>query len=291
MPLTVREPAVFVISNRLPVTLERTEDVKYETSSSSGGLCLTKISKEGLDTRGSQVLFQEIAVDVLTCPIGTDLSEFPKTLSEPAATERMEVLKERFKDVQLIISVDRLDYIKGIPLRISAIDALLTKHAECVGKVPSREDVESYQLLHTQIDESVSRVNGKYGEVDITPIQSLFSGVSKPELAALYAISDACIISSTRDGLNLVYFGHIACQQERHGVLLLSEFAGSAEFLQDSLQFNLWNVDEFAGAIYQLKMSKAERAHRWKRLWEWVSVNTASRWSEIFLKTLGVLNK
>jgi trehalose-6-phosphate synthase len=58
------------------------------------------------------------------------------------------------------------------------------------------------------------------------------------------------------------------------------------------LQFNPWNVDEFAGAIYQaLKMSKAERAHRWKQLWEWVSVNTASRWSEVFLKTLGVLNK
>ncbi|GAD94032.1 glycosyltransferase family 20 protein [Paecilomyces variotii No. 5] len=249
----------------------------------------------GLTTAGSQVLCGNRAVKVLSCPIGIDPGEFPNILSNFTVKARMEALKEKYRNVQLIISVDRLDYIKGIPLRIAAIDTLLTNNPECIGKVvllqilvPSREGVKDYRSLHTQIDNSISRVNGKYGNVEITPIQSLFSAIPKSELAALYAVSDVCVVSSTRDGLNLVSFEYIACQQERRGVLVLSEFAGAADMLDGSLQFNPWDVDEFADTMYKaLRMDKTERENRWERLWGWVSVNTAKKWSKTFLEALG----
>jgi trehalose 6-phosphate synthase len=116
---------------------------------------------------GSQVVFQNRIVDVL---IGIEPQEFTRILEEPAVQSRCEDLKEKYKGVQLMVSVDRLDYIKGIPLRIAAIDTLLTKHPELVGKIvllqvviPSREGVEGYRDLHASINETVSAVNGKYG--------------------------------------------------------------------------------------------------------------------------------
>jgi trehalose 6-phosphate synthase len=210
------------------------------------------------------------------------------------------MLNKRYQDVRLIVSVDRLDYIKGIPLRIDAMEAFLTQHPEYVGKVvllqvliPSREAVEGYRHLHHQIDESVSRINGKFGlclqnhpqlivhltiftgDIEYSPVQSQFSSVSKDELTALYAASDACIISSTRDGFNVVSLEYIACQQDRHGVLLLSEFAGAAEMLVDCIKFNPWDTNEFSEAIFQaVTMDEDEKRLRFDKLHSFVMRNT-----------------
>ena len=113
------------------------------------------------------------------------------------------------------------------------------------------------------------------GDIEYSPIQSQFSSVSKDELSALYAASDACIISSTRDGFNVVSLEYIACQQNRHGVLLLSEFAGAAEVLDGCVKFNPWNIDEFSAAIFQgLTMDEDEKRQRFGKLHSFVMRNT-----------------
>src|SRR3954466_13887813 len=104
------------------------------------------------------------------------------------------------------------------------------------------------------------------GDIEFSPVQLKISSVSKDELTALYAASDACIVSSTRDGFNIVSLEYIACQQDRHGVLLLYEFAGAAQVLEDCIKFNPWDVAEFSDAIFQaLTMSEEEKRMRFDK--------------------------
>lgn len=153
--------------------------------------------------------------------------------------------------------------------------------------------LNSHRQLYANINESVSRINGKFGlrplyppklstslisfagHVEFSPIQSQFSSVTKEELTALYAASNACIVSSTWDGLNVVSLEYIACQQERHGVLLLSEFAEAAKVLDGAIKFNPCDSLQFADTIYEaLNMAEDEKARRIKKLHEYVVENT-----------------
>ncbi|KAK7883594.1 hypothetical protein LTR67_011093 [Exophiala xenobiotica] len=236
----------------------------------------------GLDVTDSQVNYDGRAVQVVTNPIGIEPSDFHTVLQRPQVQSRIRSLRESYRDKKVLISVDRLDYIKGIPLRLEAMDALLTQHPDLIGKVvllqiliPSREDVEGYQRLHSSISERVSRINEKFGKIEFNSIHSMFNSVSREELAALYATADACVISSTRDGLNVVSLEYIACQREDPGVLLLSEFAGSAEFLNDAVKFNPWDTMGFAHSIYDaLTMDQDERSRRFKGLNRYVTGHT-----------------
>lgn len=133
-------------------------------------MTFSNAGESGLERRNSQIVFHNRTVTALTNPIGIESEKFGRLLDEPTVQDRCRDLKEGYKGMQLMISIDRLDYIKGIPLRIAAIDELLTKHPELVGKcallqviIPSREEVPGYQELHTSIDASVSAVNAKYG--------------------------------------------------------------------------------------------------------------------------------
>ena len=107
------------------------------------------------------------------------------------------------------------------------------------------------------------------------PIHFMHQSVSFEELLALYAVSDVCIVASTRDGMNLVSFEYIACQQERHGIMILSEFAGSAQSLEGSIIVNPWNIHDMARAIYQaVTMDDIERAQRFEQMNAYVQNNT-----------------
>jgi trehalose 6-phosphate synthase/phosphatase len=153
--------------------------------------------------------------------------------------------------------------------------------------VPSRTDVEEYQNLRATVNELVGRINGKYGSIDFTPIHFLNRSVSFEELVALYAVSDACLVSSTRDGMNLVSYEYITCQQENHGVLILSEFAGAAQSLNGSIIVNPWNTEELATAIYDaLTMDDAQRATNHQKLFRYVTKYTAAFWGLSFVKEL-----
>ena len=134
-----------------------------------------------------------------------------QNLAKESVKKRIHQLEQRFDGVKLIVGVDRLDYIKGVPQKLHALELFLTQHPEWIGKVvlvqlavPSRQDVEEYQNLRATVNELVGRINGRFGTVEFMPIHFMHKSLAFDELCALYAVSDVCLVSSTRDGMNLV---------------------------------------------------------------------------------------
>ena len=248
----------------------------------------------GLPTLPNAVEFDDRIVSVGAFPIGIDPDKFIEGLKRPEVKQRIETLKKKFQGTKIIVGVDRLDYIKGVPQKLHAFEVFLTEHPEWIGKVvlvqvavPSREDVEEYQNLRAVVNELVGRINGQFGTVEFTPIHFLHKSVEFNELIALYATSDVCLVSSTRDGMNLVSYEYIACQQEKHGALILSEFTGAAQSLNGSIIVNPWNIEELALAIHEaltLPKEKCDANH--EKLFKYISKYTSAFWGESFVKEL-----
>lgn len=165
----------------------------------------------GLPTMPNGAEFEGRYVHVGTYPIGIEPSQFEEGLRRESVQARIKALERKFESVKIIVGVDRLDYIKGVPQKLHALETFLQDHPEWIGKVvlvqvavPSRQDVEEYQNLRAVVNEAVGRINGRFGTVESMPIHFLHRSVNFDELCALYAVSDACLVTSTRDGMNLV---------------------------------------------------------------------------------------
>jgi trehalose 6-phosphate synthase len=240
----------------------------------------------GLATTPNGVEFQGKVVTVGAFPIGIDPEKFDEGLQKPKVQERIAALEKKFQGVKLIVGVDRLDYIKGVPQKLHALEVFLTEHPEWIGKVvlvqvavPSRQDVEEYQNL--------GRINGKFGTIEFMPIHFMHKSVSFDELIALYSVSDVCLVSSTRDGMNLVSYEYIATQEKRHGVMILSEFTGAAQSLNGSLIVNPWNTEELADSIHDaVTMGDEQRKLNYQKLSKYVRKYTSAWWGESFVKEL-----
>jgi trehalose 6-phosphate synthase len=178
--------------------------------------------------------------------------------------------------------------------------------------VPSRQDVEEYQNLRSTVNELVGRINGRFGTVEFMPIHFMHKSLPFDELCALYAVSDVCLVSSTRDGMNLVRllrvlsfslgarwgyltsgvgqvsYEYIACQQARQGVMILSEFAGAAQSLNGSLVINPWDSQQVADAIHEaVTMPAATRAANHGKLFKYVNKYSAAYWGSNFIREMG----
>jgi len=247
----------------------------------------TPTTPNGVEFRGKYVT-------VAAFPIGIDPDKFVDALTQKKVQDRIAVLERKFEGVKLIVGVDRLDYIKGVPQKLHALEVFLTEHPEWVGKVvlvqvavPSRQDVEEYQNLRAVVNELVGRINGRFGTVEFMPIHFLHQSVNFEELTALYAVSDACLVSSTRDGMNLVSYEYIATQRKRHGVMILSEFTGAAQSLNGALIVNPWNTEELAAAIHDaVTMPREQREANFKKLEKYVFKYTSAWWGESFVGEL-----
>ncbi|KAJ3282888.1 Trehalose-6-P synthase/phosphatase complex synthase subunit [Borealophlyctis nickersoniae] len=248
----------------------------------------------GLHTMPNGVEFEGHQVHVGTFPIGIDPVKFTEGLNSERIQKRIAALEEKFKGMKLIVGVDRLDYIKGVPQKLHALELFLSKHPEWIEKVvlvqvavPSRQDVEEYQHLQHVVNELVGRINGRFGTVEYTPIHFMHKSVNFDELVALYAVADACLITSTRDGMNLVSYEYIVSQQKKHGALILSEFAGAAQSLNGSIIVNPWNTEDIAQAIYDaVTMTEATREANHQKLYRYVTKYTAAYWGLTFVKEL-----
>lgn len=248
-----------------------------------------------IGTSPQGVHYQGREIHIGAYPIGIDVEKFINGLKQDSVIERMKTLKSKFgPDCKLIVGVDRLDYIKGVPQKLHAFEIFLDQHPEWIGNVvlvqvavPSRGDVEEYQNLRSNVNELVGRINGKFGTIDFVPIHFMHKSVPFNELISLYAISDVCFVSSTRDGMNLVSYEYIACQEQNKGSLILSEFAGAAQSLNGALIVNPWNTDELAGAIYEgLTMELEKRKGNFEKMFKYITKYTAGYWGENFVKEL-----
>ncbi|KAM3070016.1 Trehalose-6-P synthase/phosphatase complex synthase subunit [Clarireedia jacksonii] len=264
-----------------------TYDYARHFLSSCSRILETQTTPNGVEFRGKYIT-------VAAFPIGIDPEKFVDALGKPSVQDRIAQLERKFEGVKLIVGVDRLDYIKGVPQKLHALEVFLTEHPEWIGKVvlvqvavPSRQDVEEYQNLRAVVNELVGRINGRFGTIEFMPIHFLHQSVAFEELTALYAVSDACLVSSTRDGMNLVSYEYIATQRKRHGVMILSEFTGAAQSLNGALVVNPWNTEELADAIHDaVTMSPEQREINFKKLEKYVFKYTSAWWGESFVAEL-----
>ncbi|KAK0188269.1 glycosyltransferase family 20 protein [Armillaria mellea] len=249
----------------------------------------------GLPTMPNGVEFEGRLAHVGTFPIGIEPASFIDNLKKESVRSRIGQLEQRFGGVKVIVGVDRLDYIKGVPQKLHGLELFLSQHPEWIGKVvlvqlavPSRQDVEEYQNLRSTVNELVGRINGRFGTVEFMPIHFMHKSLPFDELCALYAVSDVCLVSSTRDGMNLVSYEYIACQQARQGVMILSEFAGAAQSLNGSIVINPWDSQQVADAIHEaVTMDAGVRAENHRKLFKYVNKYSASFWGSSFIKEMG----
>ncbi|CUM45889.1 Alpha,alpha-trehalose-phosphate synthase UDP-forming [Debaryomyces fabryi] len=238
--------------------------------------------------------YQGRSIGIGAFPIGIDVDKFTEGVTKPKVVDRIKQLKQKFNDTKIIVGVDRLDYIKGVPQKLHAFEIFLTENPEWIGKVilvqvavPSRGDVEEYQSLRATVNELVGRINGRFGTVEFVPIHFMHKSIPFDELISLYHISDVCLVSSTRDGMNLVCYEYIACQQENKGVLILSEFAGAAQSLNGAIVVNPWNTEELSYAIKEsLTLPEEKKELNFKKLFDYISKYTSGFWGESFVKEL-----
>ena len=248
----------------------------------------------GLHSNHGVVHYDNRSVRVDAYPISIDYSKFKKSLSEPAVLEAMTRFEKRYKNQKIILSVDRLDYSKGIPQRLEAFRRLLENNPEYIGKikmimvaVPSRTEVETYKELRDEIEQTVSRINGTYGTVEWAPIGYQFQNLPFDEVLALYAKADIALVTPLRDGMNLVAKEYVASKQDSPGVLLLSEMAGAIDELPEAVSLNPNDTASVEKAIKKaLKMPKTEQIRRIKAMQERLTMYPVQAWSEDFLSDL-----
>ncbi|GAB9467761.1 Alpha,alpha-trehalose-phosphate synthase [Globisporangium polare] len=245
--------------------------------------------------------FEDHFSSVGVFPIGIDPEHFEKILASDATQKRIKELCVKFAGFKIIIGVDRMDYIKGIPHRLLAMERFLAAYPERRESVvliqiavPSRTGVQEYQELGATVNELVGRINGRFGTLQHSPVHYIHQSVTPTELVALYNVADVCLVTSIRDGMNLVSYEYVVCQskpcegrREGPGVLVLSEFAGSAQSLSGAIRVNPWNNTDMANALeYALTLPAMEREYRQTNLYRYVETHTASFWGKSFLTDL-----
>jgi len=232
---------------------------------------------------------------VAAFPIGIDPGRFTQALETERVQAHIHELRQRFQGRKVMLGVDRLDMIKGIPQKLLGFEKFLSEHPEWRDRVllvqiavPTRTDVPEYQRLTSQVHEIVGRINGRFGTLGSVPIQHLDCSLAFTELCALYAVTDVCLVTSLRDGMNLVSYEFVACQSKNAGVLVLSEFAGAAQSLgAGALLVNPWNVNDMAAALEDaLTMPEAERRERQRQNFTHITMHTAQAWADTFVSEL-----
>ena len=225
-------------------------------------------------------------------PMGVDAADLGRRAAELEVSAQ--VAEYRASGQRLLVGIDRLDYSKGLPRRLLAVERLLEAHPEWRERVrmiqvavPSRDKVGAYQAIRREVEGLVGRINGRFGTPNWTPVHYLYRSVSSPTLLALYRAADIMLVTPLRDGMNLVAKEFLAARADEQGVLVLSEFAGAAETLSDALIVNPYDVDGTAQTLHRaLEMSAAERAARMRKLRFNVEQYDVHRWASSFLDAM-----
>lgn len=241
-----------------------------------------------------EINLQDRTVHVDAFPMGINYEQFHNAPTLPEVREKSEMLREELGDTTVILSVDRLDYSKGILHRLQGFKQFLEHNPEYHKKVslamivvPSRDNVDIYADLKTKIDQTISEINGQYSRLGWTPIYYFYRSFSFEELVAMYNIAEIALVTPLRDGMNLVAKEYLACKGENNGVLILSEMAGAAIELQDAITINPNDAVEIEQAIVDaLTMPEAEKKERLHKMQERISTQDVKKWAKDFVKEL-----
>jgi trehalose 6-phosphate synthase len=248
-----------------------------------------------LPARGSTIEYDGRTVTARAFPISIDVRSFEELASSPQAVKRAEEIRaELGNPSKIILGVDRLDYTKGITVRLDAFQELLEDGAlEAPDTVmvqvatPSRERVEHYVHMRETIEQQVGHINGVYGTLGGPAVHYINQSVPREELAALYRAADVMLVTPYRDGMNLVAKEYVAARTDLGGTLVLSEFAGAAAELRQAF---LVNPHDIAGVKSQLvralRTEPAEAARRMRAMRRHLARNDLEHWATTFFDAL-----
>lgn len=247
-----------------------------------------------LDCNLDEIQLDDRVVDVDAFPMGINYEMYHNALSNPSIKKKAKELRENLGKAKLMLSVDRLDYSKGIPIRLHSFESFLDNNPQYRGKVslimivaPSRDSVDSYAELKNEIDQLVGAINGKYAAIDWTPVYYFYHPFQFEELAALYQISEIALVTPLRDGMNLVAKEYVAAKKNQPGVLILSEMAGASIELSDALIVNPTDIHDIETAMKQaLEMPASEQKERIHAMQEIISVQNVKQWATDFIEEL-----
>ncbi|MEO8287052.1 MAG: bifunctional alpha,alpha-trehalose-phosphate synthase (UDP-forming)/trehalose-phosphatase [Chloroflexota bacterium] len=229
-----------------------------------------------------------------TFPMGIDFEKFSSAAESPEVQTRKSALARAVPGVRIVLSIDRLDYTKGIANRLEAFGTFLEKYAEWRNRVtlalvtvPSRVDVEHYKQTRSRVEELVGRINGTFGRIGWTPVVYQYRSLEFNDLVALYAAADVALVTPLRDGMNLIAKEYLASNVGGTGVLVLSETAGAAQELGEAVVINPNSREEIADALRRaLAMEVEERLRRISSMRKRLRHNNLSAWAKSFIEQL-----
>ena len=232
-------------------------------------------------------------------PMGIDAVRFDGKARTPEVAARARAIRQEAGERRILLSVDRLDYTKGIPRRLLVLERLLRQQPELAATlrviqvtVPSRAGVGTYDDFRRQVDEIVGRINGDFATPDAVVIHYMYRALDEDELVAMYCAADILLVTPLRDGMNLVSKEFVASRVDEDGVLVLSEFAGAASELGEALRINPYDIDQGAATILRaLGMPARERRARMRALRERVFAGNIHRWADGFIEALAAVEE
>jgi trehalose 6-phosphate synthase len=249
----------------------------------------------GLSPEDDRVGYEGRTVIARAFPISIATDEIESLASDPAVQERSRQVRDELGGGRrLLLSVDRLDYTKGIEQRLKAYRELLAEgrienRDVVVVQVatPSRLRVAQYQQLRERVEREVGRINGEHADIGRAPVHYLFQSRSREQLVALYLAADVMVVTPLRDGMNLVAKEYVAARQDEQGALVLSEFTGAAADLSEAFLVNPHDVEDLKrGIIDALRAGPEDRARRMQRMRAQVCAYNVQRWANDFLVAL-----
>ena len=248
----------------------------------------------GLDCELDEIHIGERIAHVDAFPMGINYDLHYNAILEESVQQIARQHLENFGNHKLALSVDRLDYSKGILHRLKGFALFLEHHPEYRGEVslvmivvPSRDNVDRYADLKAKIDEMIGSLNGLYSSLDWRPVYYFYRGIPFDELMALYNIAHVALVTPLRDGMNLVAKEYVAAKRDNPGVLILSEMAGAATELKEALIINPNDIDQIEGALLDaLLMPEAEQKRRMQKMQKTVKRQSVNKWANDFVTEL-----
>ena len=248
----------------------------------------------GYEVTMGQITAADRVVKADAFSMGINYEQFSSVAQDLQAQAERKRFRRKLGDCQVILSVDRLDYTKGIPQRLEAFSMFLDRNPKFLRKVilvllvvPSRTRVEHYIQLKKQLDGLVGEINGKYGTIGWMPVWYLYRSLPFHSLAALYSLADVALVTPLRDGMNLVAKEYTATKTDGKGVLILSETAGAAQELGEAIIINANNQEEIAQALAKaLEMPEQEQIERNRTMQKRLRRYDVVQWANEFMDKL-----
>jgi trehalose 6-phosphate synthase/phosphatase len=248
----------------------------------------------GYKSNFGKIELEERVTKVDSFPMGIDFTKFSQASEQENVQEITRTLKNKLADHKVVLSIDRMDYTKGIIQRLQAYRLFLRKYTKYIGKlkfivvtVPSREEVEQYHQLKNSIERLVSEINGEYGILGWMPIWYLHKAFDFENLVALYNVSDIYVVTPLRDGMNLMAKEYLAARNDKKGILILSEMAGASKELGETITVNPNNIEELVKSIQKaVEAPETERIRRNAIMRERLERYNVKRWAEDFFHKL-----